>query len=116
MIFANYHTHTTFCDGRDTPEQLVQEAIRLGCPALGFSGHSYTPYEAAWMPKEHILPYQAEIRRLQAVYSGQIRILLGIEQDYYSDEANTSSARCITCAAAANTARSTIRATASSPQ
>lgn len=87
MIFANYHTHTTFCDGRDTPEQLVQEAIRLGCPALGFSGHSYTPYEAAWMPKEHILPYQAEIRRLQAVYSGQIRILLGIEQDYYSDEA-----------------------------
>ncbi len=87
MYFANYHTHTTFCDGRDTPEQLVQEAIRLGCPALGFSGHSYTPYEAAWMPKERILPYQAEIRRLQAVYSGQIRILLGIEQDYYSDEA-----------------------------
>ena len=87
MIFANYHTHTTFCDGRDTPEQLVQESIRLGCPALGFSGHSYTPYEAAWMPKERILPYQAEIRRLQAVYSGQIRILLGIEQDYYSDEA-----------------------------
>ena len=30
MIFANYHTHTTFCDGRDPPEQLVQEAIRLG--------------------------------------------------------------------------------------
>ena len=87
MYFANYHTHTIFCDGRDTPEQLVQEAIRLGCPALGFSGHSYTPYEAAWMPKERILPYQAEIRRLQAVYSGQIRILLGIEQDYYSDEA-----------------------------
>ena len=87
MIFANYHTHTTFCDGRDTPAQLVQEAIRLGCPALGFSGHSYTPYEAAWMPKENIRPYQAEIRRLQAVYSGQIRILLGIEQDYYSDEA-----------------------------
>lgn len=87
MYYANYHTHTCFCDGRDTPEQLVQEAIRLGCPALGFSGHSYTPYEAAWMPKERILPYQAEIRRLQAVYSGQIRILLGIEQDYYSDEA-----------------------------
>ena len=86
MYYANYHTHTCFCDGRDTPEQLVQEAIRLGCPALGFSGHSYTPYEAAWMPKENIRPYQAEIRRLQAVYSGQIRILLGIEQDYYSDE------------------------------
>ena len=86
MYYANYHTHTCFCDGRDTPEQLVREAIRLGCPALGFSGHSYAPYDAACMPKERILPYQAEIRRLQAVYSGQLRILLGIEQDYYSDE------------------------------
>ena len=86
MIFANYHTHTTFCDGRDTPEQLVQESIRLGCPALGFSGHSYAFYDAACMPKENIRPYQAEIRRLQSTYSGQIRILLGIEQEYYSDE------------------------------
>ena len=86
MIFANYHTHTTFCDGRDTPEQLVQEAIRLGCPALGFSGHSYAFYDAACMPKENIRPYQAEIRRLQSAYSGQIQILLGIEQEYYSDE------------------------------
>ena len=86
MIFANYHTHTTFCDGRDTPEQLVQEAIRLGCPALGFSGHSYAFYDAACMPKENIRPYQAEIRRLQSAYSGQIRILLGIEQEYYSDK------------------------------
>ena len=86
MYYANYHTHTCFCDGRDTPEQLVREAIRLGCPALGFSGHSYAPYDAACMPKERILPYQAEIRRLQSAYSGQIRILLGIEQEYYSDE------------------------------
>lgn len=38
------------------------------------------------MPKENIRPYQAEIRRLQSAYSGQIRILLGIEQEYYSDE------------------------------
>ena len=89
MIFANYHTHTTFCDGRDTPEQLVQEAIRLGCPALGFSGHSYAFYDAACMPKENIRPYQAEIRRLQSAYSGQIQILLGIEQEYYSDGLNT---------------------------
>ena len=66
MIFANYHTHTTFCDGRDTPEQLVQESIRLGCPTLGFSGHSYAFYDAACMPKENIRPYQAEIRRLQS--------------------------------------------------
>lgn len=89
-------------------------------PALGFSGHSYTPYEAAWMPKEHILPYQAEIRRLQAVYSGQIRILLGIEQDYYSDEATDAYEYVIGAVhnlrRGGEYRRSTIRATASSPQ
>ena len=38
---SNYHTHSTFCDGADSPEELVIEAIRLGCPEIGFSGHSY---------------------------------------------------------------------------
>ena len=27
MMFSNYHTHTTYCDGADTPEELVLEAI-----------------------------------------------------------------------------------------
>ena len=38
--FSNFHTHTILCDGKDEPEALVQEALRLGCPALGFSGHA----------------------------------------------------------------------------
>lgn len=84
MIFANYHTHTTFCDGRDTPEQLVQEALRLGCPAIGFSGHSIAPYDYAGMTPEHEAQYRAEVRRLQAACAGQIRILCGVEQDYWS--------------------------------
>lgn len=43
--FSNFHTHTCLCDGKDRPEDLVQEALRLGCPALGFSGHAYAPYD-----------------------------------------------------------------------
>lgn len=87
MIFANYHTHTTFCDGRDTPEQIVQEAIRLGCPAIGFSGHSVAPYDYAGMTPEHEAQYRAEVHRLQAAYAGQIQILCGVEQDCWSDAA-----------------------------
>ena len=30
----NYHTHTRYCDGKDSPEELVLEAIALGCYAL----------------------------------------------------------------------------------
>lgn len=78
MIFANYHTHTTFCDGRDTPEQIVQEAIRLSCPTIGFSGHSVAPYDYAGMTPEHEAQYRAEVHRLQAAYAGQIQILCGL--------------------------------------
>ncbi len=36
----NYHTHTTFSDGANTVDEMVQEAIRLGMPIIGFSDHS----------------------------------------------------------------------------
>ena len=40
MGYFNYHTHTTYCDGKNTPEEIVLEAIRLGLDTIGFSGHS----------------------------------------------------------------------------
>lgn len=83
---SSFHTHTCFCDGRDTPEAMVQEAIRLGCPAIGFSGHSHTAFDEGYcMSKDGTQAYCEEIRRLRQVYGGQIRIFLGIEQDYFSD-------------------------------
>ena len=83
--FSNFHTHTLLCDGKDRPEELVLEALRLGCPAIGFSGHSYAPYDEAYcMSPEQTETYRAEIRRLQEVYAGRIRIYMGIEQDLYS--------------------------------
>ncbi len=85
--WSNYHTHTVFCDGTDTPEELVVEAIRLGCPEIGFSGHSFTEFDQSYcMSKERTLQYKKTIRALQRKYEGSIRILLGIEQDYYSGE------------------------------
>lgn len=83
--FSNFHTHTCLCDGKDRPEDLVQEALRLGCPALGFSGHAYAPYDGDYcMSPAGTEEYKTEIRRLQEKYAGQIRIYLGIEQDFYS--------------------------------
>lgn len=37
----NLHTHTCFCDGKDTPEEMIQEALKRGFDSLGFSMHSY---------------------------------------------------------------------------
>ena len=87
MIPCNYHTHTCFCDGKHTPEEIVQEAIRLGCKEIGFSGHSYTPFDGSYcMTKENTLAYIATVRDLQTKYADQIKIYLGIEQDYHSPE------------------------------
>ena len=74
--FSNFHTHTILCDGKDEPEALVQEALRLGCPALGFSGHSYAPYDRAYcMSPEETEEYKAVIHRLRKKYAGRIRLL-----------------------------------------
>jgi len=88
MIINNYHTHTIFCDGKDTPEDIVKEAVSLGCTEIGFSGHSYTDTiddEPFCMTKENTEKYKKEINRLKTVYGDKIKILSGVEQDYYSD-------------------------------
>lgn len=82
---SNFHTHTRFCDGKDTPEELVQEALRLGCPALGFSGHAHVPFDDCCMSIQGTTAYRREIARLKEAYRGRLDILCGIEQDYYSD-------------------------------
>ena len=85
MNLSNYHTHTCFCDGADAPEEIVLEAIRLGCPELGFSGHSHIPFDDCCMTVEGTERYKAEIRRLQEKYAGRIRLYLGVEQDIFGD-------------------------------
>ena len=84
---TNYHTHTCFCDGKNTPEEMVQEAIRLGCREIGFSGHSHTPFDDSFcMSKENTLAYRSAVRAVQEKYGDKIKIYLGIEQDYHSPE------------------------------
>lgn len=86
MIPSTYHAHTLFCDGKNSPEEMVQQAIRLGCPEIGLSGHSYVAFDEDFcMSKAGTKEYIAVIRALQEKYRGQIVIRLGLEQDYYSD-------------------------------
>ena len=81
----NYHTHTTFCDGSNSPEQVVLKAIELGIEELGFSAHSYTPFDlTCCLAKGREQEYKEEILRLREKYRDKITIYLGIEQDYYS--------------------------------
>ena len=82
-IKTNYHTHTTFCDGKNTPEENVTAAIQKGFAHLGFSAHSLYPFSRAGNLNhtEHAA-YAQEIRRLQKKYADRISIHLGFEADY----------------------------------
>jgi histidinol-phosphatase (PHP family) len=81
---TNFHTHTTFCDGKAEPELMIQSAISRGLSVLGFSGHSMYPFASRWhMSCADHERYCTEIRRLAQQYRSQIDIRLGFESDYF---------------------------------
>lgn len=50
MFKQNLHTHSLYCDGKDTIEEMVQEAISRNFDVLGFSGHGYCSIDTYSMP------------------------------------------------------------------
>ena len=87
MIKSNFHTHTVYCDGKNTPEEMVLRAIELGFDAIGFSGHSYFPYDDdVFMDPDTYKSYRDDILALKEKYADKIRIYLGIEWDIYSPD------------------------------
>lgn len=81
-MLANYHTHTTHCDGANTPEEVVLAALEKGFDIIGFSGHAITGFDKRYCMKD-LAPYRAEILQLKEKYKDRIRIYLGVEEDMY---------------------------------
>ena len=80
-LTGNVHTHTTFCDGKNTAREMAEAALAKGFDTLGYSGHMD--------PSIHMdLPaYQREIARLREEYAGRLDILCGVELDQYWETA-----------------------------
>ncbi len=86
MILSNLHTHTTFSDGIDTPEEMAQRAVELGFCSLGFSDHSETLCDPDYcMAKKDYPLYRKAIGEIKKKYEGKLEILCGIEQDQLSE-------------------------------
>lgn len=87
MINKDLHTHTTYCDGANSPEEMVNAAIEKGLKTIGICAHSYTFFDTSYcIGKEAAPRFLTELRYLRAAYFDRIHVLCGIEQDYYSDE------------------------------
>ncbi len=84
MIRTDLHTHTSFCDGKDTPQELVAEAYKRGFSSIGITGHSFVSFDDCCMSLEETEQYKSQINALKQQYKGKMDIFLGLEQDYYS--------------------------------
>ncbi|MCR4633954.1 MAG: histidinol-phosphatase [Erysipelotrichaceae bacterium] len=81
------HTHTVFSDGENSAEEMIEAAIEKGLDVIGISDHSYTAFDTSccMMPEDYE-PYVKHIASLKKKYEGKIRVLCGLECDYYTDQ------------------------------
>ena len=87
---VNLHTHTTYCDGKESVESMIQAAIAKDFVRLGFSGHVFNDFrpedQDIWcMSPERTQKYIEEVRMMAEKYKDKIDILCGIEQDFCSN-------------------------------
>lgn len=91
MVLSNYHSHSTFCDGRSAPEDFLKFAISNNFRAYGFSSHSPLPFETFWnMSKVDLPEYLSEIDRLKKKYGHILEIYTSLEIDYLDETFNPS--------------------------
>lgn len=83
----NLHIHSTYADGKDTPEEMISAAISKNFDSIGFSEHSYMSFSSYpfQMTEEDAEVYKKEIRSLKNKYSGIIDIFCGMELEFFSD-------------------------------
>lgn len=94
MTLSNFHTHTNFSDGSDTPSVYIQEANKLGVSSLGFSDHAPLPFENTFaLREEKVKEYCDAIISLKpnsvspssphhGESSSGVQVFLGLEVDY----------------------------------
>ncbi len=83
MILSTMHSHTKYCDGKNSAFEMADEAYKKGFVSFGFSGHSPLPYENDYaMSQDNLTKYIASVNAVKEVFSDKLDILLGLEWDF----------------------------------
>lgn len=79
----NFHTHTHFCDGRATMDEMAAAAVAAGFVHVGFTPHSpiHIPSPCN-MSSDSVPLYKENLKRLKDRYAGVCEFYLGMEIDY----------------------------------
>jgi len=81
MMYSCVHTHSTFCDGKNTMEEMAAAAYMSGIRCFGFSSHSFVPLDGFGLPLAKMPEYRAEGARIKELYRGKMEVLCGLELD-----------------------------------
>lgn len=85
---VNYHTHTIRCNhAKGSEKEYVESAIKAGMKELGFADHTPWPYPKYVSPTrmrvEELENYVNTVLSLKEEYKDEIKILLGLEVEYF---------------------------------
>ncbi len=84
-IRGDLHTHSTWSDGTNTTDEMVQAAIRLGYDYIALTDHSKSEYVAHGMDEKRLVKYINEVNKLKKKYASQIHVLAGSEVSIMGD-------------------------------
>jgi DNA polymerase (family 10) len=79
-----FHNHTTASDGRNTLEEMAEEADRRGWEYLGIADHSKSSFQANGLDEERLLKQVQAIKELNASGRYSARLFAGSEVDILS--------------------------------
>ncbi len=79
-----FHMHTTYSDGTNSLEEMIQKAVDMGFEYMGISDHSQTAFYANGLKLADIEKQHKEIDKLQKKFQN-IRLFKGIESDILKD-------------------------------
>jgi histidinol-phosphatase (PHP family) len=81
-MWANYHSHSKYCDGKGELADYIQAARNAQVTSLGFSSHAPVPFDCKWcMKKENLPVYLEEIKALKKSTT-DIEVYKSLEIDF----------------------------------
>ena len=88
LIDSSIHNHSTYCDGKSTPREMVESAFRAGFSDFGVLCHATMSTGDYDWPIRDEKGFQEALSNLKKEYQGKMRIYCGLERDYYGKDSD----------------------------
>ena len=79
-----FHMHSTYSDGKDSLEDMIAAASKMGVQYVGVSEHSQTAFYAHGLKEKDIVKQHKELDQIQKKFP-KLKIFKGIESDILPD-------------------------------